>query len=81
MNLVIAVRLSTGWILGMVGTCTKFRYQRRPIHITPLSTCNQRMTNVAHAWSIRVVCPVTALAMITIKMSSTTLLKLCVPAK
>ena len=44
MYLVMATRLSTGWMVGMVGTCTKFRYHSRPIHRTPLITCSQRMT-------------------------------------
>ena len=47
MNLVMAVRLSTGWIFGMVGTCTKFRYQSSPIHMMPQTTCSHRMMTVA----------------------------------
>jgi hypothetical protein len=58
MNLLIAARCSTGWMVGMVGTCTKFRYQSRPIHSTPLMTCSQRMTKVAQAWSTLVHWPV-----------------------
>ena len=60
MNLLIAARFSTGWMVGMVGTCTKFRYHSRPIHSTPLMTCSQRMAKVAQAWSIWVNWPVTS---------------------
>src|SRR5262245_28155772 len=38
-------------ILGIEGVCTKLKYQSRPIHITPESTCSQRMKNVHQAWS------------------------------
>src|SRR6185437_8277008 len=57
MNLVTAVRLSTGWIFGMVGTCTKLKYQSRPIHITPLMIWSQRMQNVAQEWLKWIVSP------------------------
>ena len=32
--------------------CTKLKYQSRPIHITPDSTCSQRNRNAHHAWSL-----------------------------
>ena len=31
----------------MDGICTKLKYHSRPIHITPESTCSQRMKNAA----------------------------------
>ena len=40
-------------IFGIDGICTKLKYHSRPIHITPDSTCSQRMKNAAHAWSNR----------------------------
>ena len=36
-------------IFGIDGVCTKLKYHRRPIHITPDSTCSQRITNAHHA--------------------------------
>ena len=36
-------------IFGIDGVCTKLKYQSRPIHITPESTCSQRNTNAHHA--------------------------------
>src|SRR4051812_4353887 len=71
MCLLMALRFSTG-MLGMVGTWTKFRYQSRPIHSTPLMTCSQRMAKVAQAWSILVHWPVTAPMMTMMTMSRTT---------
>ena len=71
MNLVMATRLSTGWIVGMVGTCTKFRYHSSPIQSTPLITCSQRIAKVAQAWSMWVICPVTRPTTTTMMMSST----------
>ncbi len=50
-TLVTAARCSTGSIFGMLGVCTKLKYQSRPIHITPEMTCSQRMTNAPQAWS------------------------------
>jgi hypothetical protein len=43
--------LCSSGILGIEGVCTKLKYQSRPIHITPESTCSQRMKNDHHAWS------------------------------
>src|SRR5215813_14021893 len=59
MTLVMALRFSGG-MLGMLGTWTKFRYQSRPIHITPLITCSQRIAKVDHAMSKWVIWPVAA---------------------
>ena len=50
-TLPIAGFCSSG-IFGIDGICTKLKYQSRPIHITPLSTCSQRITKAAHAWRI-----------------------------
>src|SRR5260370_24900882 len=72
MYLVMAVRLSSGWMVGMVGTCTKLRYDSRPIHSTPLITCSQRMAKVDQAMSRCVIWPVTAPMTTTMTMSSTT---------
>src|SRR5258706_13395092 len=38
-------------IFGIDGVCTKLKYQSRPIHITPDSTCSQRTKNVHQAMS------------------------------
>ena len=40
-TLVTAGFCSSG-IFGMEGVCTKLKYQRMPIHMTPHSTCSQR---------------------------------------
>src|SRR6516165_8880052 len=72
MNLLIAARCSTGWMVGMVGTCTKLRYHSRPIHSTPEITCSQRMAKVDQAMSRCVICPVTPPMTSTMTMSSTT---------
>ena len=49
-TLLIAGFCSSG-IFGIDGVCTKLKYQSRPIHITPESTCSQRKKNAHHAWS------------------------------
>src|SRR5579871_3350560 len=71
MTLVMALRFSGG-MLGMLGTCTKLRYQSRPIHITPLITCSQRIAKVDQAMSKCVICPVAAPMTITMTMSRMT---------
>ncbi len=71
MYLVMALRLSTGWMVGIVGTCTKLRYHSSPIHSTPLITCSQRMAKVAQAWSIWVIWPVASPTTTTMMISST----------
>ena len=45
MNLVMAGFCSSG-IFGIDGVWTKLKYQRRPIHITPLMMCSQRKQSV-----------------------------------
>ena len=51
MTLPIAGFCSSG-ILGMEGICTKLKYQRSPIHITPAITCSQRKKKLNQACSI-----------------------------
>ena len=36
-------------IFGIDGVCTKLKYHRSPIHITPDNTCSQRMMNANQA--------------------------------
>src|SRR6478672_4249882 len=50
MTLLTAGFCSSG-IFGIEGVCTKLKYQSRPIHITPESTCSQRKKNDHQPWS------------------------------
>ncbi len=35
-------------IFGIAGICTKLKYHNKPIHITPLTTCNQRKMKLTY---------------------------------
>ena len=39
----VTAGFSASGIFGIDGVCTKLKYQSRPIHITPLVMCSQRM--------------------------------------
>src|SRR3989304_735241 len=52
----IAGRMSSG-ILGTVGVCTKLKYHKSPIHMTPLRTCSQRTKKVQYSIPKSMVAP------------------------
>src|SRR5690349_8554968 len=70
-TLVIAGFSGSG-IFGMDGVCTKLKYQRRPIHITPDMTCSQRMAKSHQACSPIGTRAPTATRMMSSTMSTTT---------
>src|ERR1051325_7962244 len=70
-TLVIAGFSASG-ILGIDGVCTKLKYQSRPIHITPLVTCSQRIANSHQPCSPSATLPPRPARMISTTMSSTT---------
>ena len=71
-TLLMAGFCSSG-IFGIDGVCTKLKYQRSPIHITPAVTCSQRNANchqLCSATGTQV--PVMALAMASRTTRTTT---------
>src|SRR3954468_4643610 len=71
-TLVIAGFSASG-IFGMDGVCTKLKYHRRPIHITPLATCSQRMAKNNQACSLTGMrAPAAAATMMSRTMRTTT---------